>query len=125
MWAFHDLSDTRGPFKQAVDPTTAERLGAARLLKSEDKNIYVWLLNGALRQALLRRGVRLDPAHNRYYFLPDHETITKAERQIRPLLDQRRHVIQPAGTHVQTLAGLTAFAAAHGVTLIPGTKAAR
>jgi transposase len=52
-------------------------------------------------------------------------TIAKAERQIRPLLDQRRHVIQPAGTHVKTLAELTAFAAAHGVTLIPGTKAAR
>ena len=58
-----------------VDP--AERLGAARLLKTDDQNIYVWLLNGALRQALLRRGVRLDRAHNRYYFLPDHETITR------------------------------------------------
>jgi hypothetical protein len=77
VWAFHDLSDTRGPFKQAVDPGTAERLGAARLLKTDDKNIYVWLLNGALRQALLRRGVRLDRGHSRYYFLPDHETITR------------------------------------------------
>ena len=52
-------------------------------------------------------------------------TIAKAERQIRPLLDQRRHVIQPAGTQIKTLAELTDFAAAHGVTLIPGTKAAR
>ena len=52
-------------------------------------------------------------------------TIAKAERQIRPLLDQRRHVIQPAGTHIKTLPELTEFAAAHGVTLIPGTKAAR
>ena len=77
VWVFHDLSDTRGPFKQAVDPGAAERLGTARLLKSDDKNIYVWLLNGALRQALLRRGVRLDGGHNRYYFLPDHETITR------------------------------------------------
>ena len=48
-----------------------------RLLKSDDKNIYVWLLNGALREALLRRGVRLDRDHDRYYFLPDHETITR------------------------------------------------
>jgi len=32
---------------------------------------------GALRQALLRRGVRLDRGHNRYYFLPDHETVTR------------------------------------------------
>jgi transposase len=52
-------------------------------------------------------------------------TIAKAERQIQPLLDQRRHVIQPAGIQVRTLAQLTDFAAAHGVTLIPGTKAAR
>ena len=52
-------------------------------------------------------------------------TIAKAERQIRPLLDQHRHVIQPAGTNVKTLPELTEFAAAHGVTLIPGTKAAR
>ena len=125
VWAFHDLGDARGPFKQAVDPTTAERLGAARLLKSDDKSIYVWLLNGALRQALLRRGVRLDHAHNRYYFLPDHETITKASARFGRSWTSAWHVIQRAGTHVQTLAGLTAFAAAHGVTLIPGTKAAR
>ena len=54
-----------------------------------------------------------------------NDTIAKAERQIRPLLDQRRHVIQPAGIQVKTIAQLSAFAAAHGVTLIPGTKAAR
>jgi len=52
-------------------------------------------------------------------------TIAKAERQIRPLLDQRGHVIQPTGTHIKTLAELTTLAAAHGVTLIPGTKPAR
>jgi len=38
-------------------------------------------------------------------------TIAKAERQIRPLLDQHRHVIQPAGMQVKTLAELTALAA--------------
>jgi hypothetical protein len=52
-------------------------------------------------------------------------TIAKAERQIRPLLDQRRHVIQPAGIQVKTLAEFTDFVAAHGVTLIQGTKTAR
>jgi len=77
VWAFNDLSAPRGPFSRAVDPGTAERVDAARLLKSEDKNTYMRLLNGALRQALLRRGVRLDVRHNRYYFLPDHETITR------------------------------------------------
>jgi hypothetical protein len=52
-------------------------------------------------------------------------TIANAERQIRPLLAQRRHIIEPARTSFTTLAELTKFAAAHGVTLTPGTKAAR
>ena len=51
-------------------------------------------------------------------------TIANADRRIRPLLDQRRHVIEPAGTSFKTLAELNAYAAAHGVTLTPGTKAA-
>ena len=77
VWAFHDLADPKGPFKQVVDPKSAQQLDAAMVLKSDDRNIYVWLLNGALRESLLRRGVRLDRARNRYYFLSDHETITR------------------------------------------------
>ncbi len=52
-------------------------------------------------------------------------TIATAGHAIRPLLDQHRHAIEPAGTSFSTLAELTAYAAAHGITLIPGTKAAR
>ena len=80
IWAFHNLADARGPFKQVVDPKTAQQLHAVSVLKSDDRNIYAWLLNGALRQSLIRRGVRFDRAHNRYYFLPDHETITRREQ---------------------------------------------
>jgi hypothetical protein len=77
VWAFHDLAEAKGPFKEAVDSTTADRLAAADVLKSDDKNIYVWLLNSALRSALIRRGVRHDRDHDRYYFLPDHEHVTR------------------------------------------------
>jgi hypothetical protein len=77
VWAFHDVADLRGPFKQAVDPKTARQVDAVRMLKSDDRNIYLWLLNGALRESLLRRGVRLDRGHDRYYFLPDHETVSR------------------------------------------------
>ena len=77
VWAFHDLADPKGPFKQAVDPSSAEPIDAGQLLKSDDRNIYIWLLNSALRLALRRRGVRHDRDHDRYYFLPDHETITR------------------------------------------------
>jgi hypothetical protein len=51
-------------------------------------------------------------------------TIANADRMIRPLLDQRRHVIEPAGHTFKTLAELSAYATAHGITLSPGTKAA-
>jgi hypothetical protein len=77
VWAFHDLADASGPFKEVVDPTSAERLDAASMLKSDDRNLYVWLLNAALRRALLRRGVHHDRHHDRYYFLPDHENVTR------------------------------------------------
>ena len=77
VWAFHDLAEKKGPFKQTVDPSTSERLDAVQMLKSDDRNIYVWLLNAALRQALLRRGIRHDRGHDRYYFLADHETVTR------------------------------------------------
>ena len=51
--------------------------------------------------------------------------ISKAEQQIQPLLDQRKHTINPTGPTFTTLAELTAFAAENGVTLTPGTKPAR
>jgi hypothetical protein len=77
VWAFHNLAETKGPFNQTVEPSTAEQLDADQMLKSDDRNIYIWLLNAALRQALLRRGVRHDRVHDRYYFLADHETVTR------------------------------------------------
>ncbi|QYX76654.1 hypothetical protein [Streptomyces akebiae] len=77
VWAFHDLADTRGPFKQVVEPESAQCLDAAELLDSHDRNIYVWLLNSALRVALRKRGIQYDRDHGRYYFLADHETVTR------------------------------------------------
>jgi DDE family transposase len=49
-------------------------------------------------------------------------TIANAERQIRPLLAQHRHITQPAADSFSTLAELTTFAAQHGVTLTPRPK---
>ena len=76
VWTFYDLADRKGPFRDTVDLATAERRLATDVLVA-DRNIYVWLLNAALRHALLRRGVRHDRDHDRYYFLADHETITR------------------------------------------------
>jgi Rhodopirellula transposase DDE domain len=51
-------------------------------------------------------------------------TIAKAERQVRPLLDQHDPKIEPAATPIKTLAGLSAYALAHGIDLTPKAKPA-
>ena len=51
-------------------------------------------------------------------------TIAKAERQVRPLLGQHSPQIEPAATPIKTLAGLTAYASAHGINLTPKAKPA-
>ncbi len=51
-------------------------------------------------------------------------TIAKAERQVRPLLDQHGPHIEPAATPIKTLAGLSAYASAHGIDLTPKAKPA-
>lgn len=76
IWAFHDLADGKGPFRDTVDLSSADTREAFKLLLT-DQNIYVWLLNAALRHALRRRGVKHDRDHDRYYFLADHETVTR------------------------------------------------
>ena len=52
-------------------------------------------------------------------------TIGTAERQVKPLLARAGHTIDPAPTPLTTLADLTAYATAHGITLTPKTKPAR
>jgi len=52
-------------------------------------------------------------------------TIATAEQQIKPLLKRAGHSIEPTTTQLTTLAGLTAYASAQGITLIPKTKPAR
>lgn len=76
VWAFHDLRDARGPFARAVDIAAAEERTVDEV-SAERPTMYVWLLNAMLRSALRRRGVGHDKAHDRYYFFPDHETITR------------------------------------------------
>jgi hypothetical protein len=52
-------------------------------------------------------------------------TIGAAERQIKPLLQRAGHTTEPAPAPLTTLADLTAYASAHGITLTPKTKPAR
>lgn len=52
-------------------------------------------------------------------------TVARTERQIRPLLDQHGPHIDPATTPIKTLAGLSAYASAHGIDLTPKAKPGR
>ena len=52
-------------------------------------------------------------------------TIGTAERQVKPLLARAGRTIAPATTPLTTLADLTAYATAQGITLTPKTKPAR
>jgi hypothetical protein len=51
-------------------------------------------------------------------------TIGNAQRQIKPLLNQGKHTITPSHIKLRTLAELTTYAAAHGITLTPSTNPA-
>jgi Rhodopirellula transposase DDE domain len=52
-------------------------------------------------------------------------TISKAERETRPLLDQHGYIIEPTGTPLKTLTDLTAYAQTNGLVLTPKAKPAR
>jgi hypothetical protein len=51
-------------------------------------------------------------------------TIAKAERQIRPLLEQQGRQFQPAATSIRTLQDLITYGSAHGISLTPKAKPA-
>ena len=52
-------------------------------------------------------------------------TISKAEHETRPLLDQHGYIVEPTRTPLKTLTDLTAYAQAHGLVLTPKAKPAR
>ena len=52
-------------------------------------------------------------------------TISKAERETRPLLDQHGYIIEPTRTPLKTLTDLTAYAQANGLVLTAKAKPAR
>jgi hypothetical protein len=78
IFTFHDLTAPKGPFRNLIDPDTIEVTPSAALFSQSDRRVlYVWLLNSSLGRLLIRRGVRFDRDHRRYFFLADHETVTR------------------------------------------------
>ena len=99
VWSFNDLGDPRGPFSRTVDASLALERSAADI-RTQQPSMYIWLLNAMLRRSLRRRGVGHDRDHDRYYFLPDHETITRlvtAKTKLGRTQNQKKVVRQQGG----------------------------
>lgn len=70
LWTFADLAGPAHPFGQWID-TDVETLSTASILADQEGHRrYVTLLNRALGRHLASVGVRFDPQHQRYWFLP-------------------------------------------------------
>jgi DNA-binding XRE family transcriptional regulator len=97
-------------------PATRRRAGGHPAALTLDEKILVTLMRqrlGAPRPVLAK------------LFGVSTGTIAAAERQIKPLLKRAGHSIEPATTQLTSLADLTAYGSAHGLTLTPKTKPAR
>ena len=78
IYTFHDLRSPNNPFWDTYDLLTVESLKSTDLWKSPDEHrLYVALLNRALRDFLIKKGVKYDREHYRYYFLPDPTKIKR------------------------------------------------
>jgi hypothetical protein len=97
-------------------PATRRRAGGHPAALTLDEKILVTLMRQRLE---LPRPVLAE------LFGVSTGTIATAERQIKPLLKRAGHSIEPATTQLTSLAGLTAYGSAHGLTLTPKTKPAR
>lgn len=75
-----------------------------------------------LLATVLRTRFHLPPRVLAELFGVVNNTIAKAEHHTRPLLDQHKHTITPTDNTFTTLAELTSYAAANGITLNPRTK---
>lgn len=78
LYTFHDLRSPNNPFWGTYDQFTVESLKSTDLWNSPDEHrLYVALLNRALKDFLVKKGVKYDLDHHRYYFLPDPTEIKR------------------------------------------------
>ncbi len=72
LYAFQDLNDSAGPFRDWVRGQSAERYEAREWWADPDRmRWYVDLLNRAMNKLTGRRGLMFDRYHRRYYFQPE------------------------------------------------------
>jgi hypothetical protein len=85
LWAFQNLRNPEGPFRDFVDPKKTERFRAKDWWADSDRLAwYMALLNRSLNKMTGRRGLRLDKHHHRYFF-PAEEPGKEREVTYKPL----------------------------------------
>jgi len=69
LFCFQDLRRRHNPFHNVIDSSAIKEVNAqAMWADSDDKRLYVQLLNRALFKYTGHRDVRYDPEHKRFYF---------------------------------------------------------
>jgi len=71
LFCFQNLQAQNNPFSKVIDSATALPRPATALWSDDDgKRLYVRLLNRSLYKYAGHRGVRFDPLHRRFFFVP-------------------------------------------------------
>jgi hypothetical protein len=69
LFAFNDLSLKTGPFRDVVNPGSAEQQTLVEFAEDPDKHAWlITLLNRTLNKLTGRKGLKLDKDHHRYFF---------------------------------------------------------
>ncbi|GHT36372.1 hypothetical protein FACS189427_07840 [Planctomycetales bacterium] len=69
LFAFHDLSISDGAFSPVSNCQTVSDYSAEQMWQtSDERNLYVWMLNQGLRSYLARKGVAYSKDFGRFYF---------------------------------------------------------
>jgi len=99
LFAFNDLHQVDGPFRNVVDPRSVERTVVSDWVDDPDRSRWLQtMLNRTLNKLTGRKQLQLDRQHHRYFFAPDEPGKSKTVRY-RPLnqtsLSERNVVWNP------------------------------
>ncbi|MGW1364931.1 ISAzo13 family transposase [Streptomyces chartreusis] len=105
----------------APDRTARRDGGTRRRAPGGGRKAKLDLADRVLATVLHQR-LGLSPAVLARLFTVSKDTIRQATGEIRQLMDQHGHTLEPAAAHLTTLAGLLVYATAHGAALTPQAK---
>jgi hypothetical protein len=79
VFCFQATTDRSNPFSGVIDRRTARARDAKQMWQDDDgRRLYVRLLNRSLFKYAGHRGVRFDPGHRRFYFVPNEKGKAKS-----------------------------------------------